>query len=208
VAAKGAPPADSYSQTQRMLIRRFVRPVLLPLTTPILRALTALHVSPNALSLLQIPLGVLMVLVIHESHAAVIGLMLACFALDGLDGLLARYSGQASTYGALVDQCADQIREVLTVAAVAQNGALSALVATLYGVLYPLSNIALYLINLHGGRVAPTFKSVLTFYPFLLLYLLGGANWLEAAGWLTVAAMALTVGLSVHQLGRLLPREL
>ncbi len=193
-----------YSVTQRA-IGRIARPTLLRLTTPLLRVLSALHVAPNAISLLQIPLGVLMVLVIHTSRPAVIGLMLICFALDGLDGLFARYSNQTSAYGALVDQLADQIREVLTVAAVAQVGALSAVVATLYGVLYPLSNVALYVLNLHGGKPRPTFKSVVTFYPFLLIYLLGGANWLEVAGWLTLLAMSLTIADCTAQLRRLMP---
>jgi phosphatidylglycerophosphate synthase len=129
--------------------------------------------------------------------------MLICFVLDGLDGLLARSTGQANPYGALIDQMSDQIREVLTVAAVAQNGALSPLVATLYGVLYPLSNVGLYLVNVQGKTVKPTFKSVLTFYPFLLVYLLGGPNWLEPAGWLTVLAMALTVGQCARALAEL-----
>jgi len=185
--------ADSYSAGQRALLK-LLRPALTRLIGPVLHLLAAWGVSPNALSLAQVPLGVLMVIVIGYNRLAVIGLLLACFALDGLDGLLARSSGQASPYGALIDQMSDQIREVLTVAAVAQNGALSPLVATLYGVLYPLSNVGLYLVNVRAGSVGPTFKSVLTFYPFLLIYLFGGPNWLEPAGWFTVLAMALTVG--------------
>ncbi len=174
------------------------------LALPLLRVLAALHVSPNVLSLLQIPLGVLMVFVIGSNRAAVIGLMVLCLILDGLDGLLARYTNQANAYGALVDQMADQVREVLTVAAVAQVGALSPFVAVLYGVLYPVSNVALYLVNINSGKVSPAFKSVLTFYPFLLIYLLGGPNWLEWAGWLTVFAMAHTIALAMRQLHHLI----
>ncbi|MHB8625545.1 MAG: CDP-alcohol phosphatidyltransferase family protein [Aggregatilineales bacterium] len=194
--------ADSYSAGQRAMLK-VLRPALSRFISPLLRILAAWGVSPNALSLAQIPLGALMVIVIGYNRLIVIGLMLACFALDGLDGLLARSTGQANPYGALIDQMADQIREVLTVAAVAQTGALSPLVATLYGVLYPLSNVGLYLVNVRGGAVGPTFKSVLTFYPFLLIYLLGGPNWLEPAGWLTVFAMALTVGQCTWALARL-----
>lgn len=201
---KPEPHADSYSAGQRALLN-VLRPALNRLIAPILRVLAAWGISPNALSLAQLPLGALMVIVIGYSRPVVIGLMLICFALDGLDGLLARFTGQATPYGALIDQMSDQIREVMTVAAVAQNGALSPLVATLYGVLYPLSNVGLYLVNVRGDAVGPTFKSVLTFYPFLLIYLLGGPNWLELAGWLTVLAMALTVGQCARVLARVGP---
>ncbi len=194
---------DSYSPSQRAL-GRIVRPILLWLTNPVLRILATFHVSPNLLSLLQIPLGILMIIVIPTNHAAVLFLIAACLTLDGLDGLLARFTGTANLFGALVDQCADQIREVLTVAAVAGIGVLSPVIGTVYGVLYPLTNIGLYLVNARGGSVTPTFKSVLTFYPFLALYLLGGPNWLDAAGSLTLAAMSLTVAQCLWALRRLL----
>jgi phosphatidylglycerophosphate synthase len=171
---------------------------------PLLRLLVACHVSPNALSLAQIPLGVLMVIVIPFNRPIVLILMAVCLLCDGLDGLLARFTGEANPFGALVDQCADQIREVLTVAAVAAIGALSPVIGALYGVLYPLTNIGLYLVNARGGSVSPTFKSVLTFYPFLVIFLLGGPNWLDAAGWLTVMAMSLTVAQCLWALRRLL----
>ncbi len=204
--APDSPHADSYSGFQRA-IEHFSRPLLMRLTAPILRILAVLHVSPNVLSLMQIPAGALMVIMISSSRAAMIALMLLCFGLDGLDGLLARYTGQANLYGALVDQLADQVREVLTVAAVAQFGALSPLVAVLYGVLYPLSNVALYVLNQYGGKAGPIFKSVLTFYPFLLIYLLGGPNWLEFAGWLTVVAMAFSILLCMRPLRRLMTAQ-
>ena len=88
--AVNPPPPDSYSAGQRLIVQR-IRPVLL---TPILRLLARLGVAPNLLSLLQIPLGGLMVLVIAQERVLVIGLLLACFALDSLDGLLARRSGR------------------------------------------------------------------------------------------------------------------
>ena len=188
------PHADSYSVGQRALAK-LIRPAFLRLLTPILRLMAGLGIAPNLLSLLQIPFGVLMVIVIGQQRGAVIVLMALCLLLDGLDGLLARYTNQSSSYGALIDQLSDQIREVLTVAAVAQVGALSSAVAVLYGVLYPLSNVGLYLVNSRGGSVGPTFKSVLTFYPFLLIYLLGvgGSSWLELGGWLTVLSMSATI---------------
>ena len=185
--------ADSYSAGQRALMA-IVRPVMIRVSTPVLRMLTALGVAPNALSLAQIPLGLAMIVVIGYSRIAVLVLMALCLALDMLDGLLARYTRQASSYGALIDQMSDQIREVMTVAAVAQAGALSGTVAALYGVFYPLSNVGLFLVNQRGATVSPVFKSIVTFYPFLVIYLLGGPNWLEWSGWLTVAAMGLTVG--------------
>lgn len=197
------PHNDSYSGFQREIGRR-TAPLRMHFADPLLRVLVALHVSPNALSLAQIPLGALIVIIISSSRGAVIMLLIGCFVLDGLDGLLARYTQQANAYGALVDQMADQIREVLTIAAVAQVGALSPVVAALYGVLYPVSNVGLYLVNAFGGAVSPVFKSVLTFYPFLLIFLLGGPNWLEWAGWLTVLAMAHTIALCLHRLKHLM----
>lgn len=201
--ARAESHANSYSVGQRAILK-VVRPILIRFTTPILRTLTAWHVAPNLLSLLQIPLGVAMILLINSSRVVVLILILLCLLLDLLDGLLARYTFTASQHGALIDQMADQIREVLTVAAVVQSGALSGVIGTLYGVLYPLSNVGLYLVNQRGGLVSPTYKSVLTFYPFLTIYLLGGPNWLNAGGWLTIAAMGLTVGQCVAALGFLM----
>ena len=195
--------ADSYSVGQRALLT-VARPILTRFSTPILHTLANWRVSPNLLSLLQIPLGIAMILLIDSSRIAVLILIGICLLLDMLDGLLARYTHNASPYGALIDQMADQVREVLTIAAVVQSGALSGVIGTVYGVLYPLSNVGLYLVNQQSGSVRPTFKSVLTFYPFLAVYLLGGPNWLNAGGWLTLLAMSLTVGQCVWALKSLI----
>jgi len=65
----------------------------------------------------------------------------------------------------------------------------------------------LFLVNQRGSSVSPTFKSILTFYPFLALYLLGGPNWLTIGGWLTVAAMSLTVAQCAIALAHLMTHE-
>lgn len=105
-----------------------------------------------------------------------------------------------TNFGALLDQYADHVREVLVVAGLAAHGAIHPFIAVLYGISYPGANLTLYLCNRHRVPLPIAVKTYLTFYPALALYLLGGVNILDAAGALAVALMAVLVAQGLWRL--------
>jgi len=148
---------------------------------PVVRLLAALRVSPNLVSLLQPVLGLVMALTVATHPRLTLALLLLALLLDGVDGTLARETGQASAFGALMDQFCDHAREVLLVAGLARIRALSPFWATLYALAYPGTNLTLLLCNRHGVSIPLAIKTFITFYPALFLYLWAGVNWLTPA---------------------------
>ena len=182
--------ADSYSSVERLVLgpfRRIARAVLLPLVWGLARA----GIPPNAVSLAQIPIGAGVWLLIPPAPRAAWGLFVGALILDGLDGALARHTKTASTYGALVDQVSDHVREITVIAALGFNGLMNGGFAALYALAYPLSNFMLYLGTLHGVRAPLALKTWLTFYPLLFAYLWFGVNWLDYGAAISVVAMGL-----------------
>ncbi|HLI28417.1 MAG TPA: CDP-alcohol phosphatidyltransferase family protein [Chloroflexota bacterium] len=195
--------ADSYSAFERRFIGPF-RLGLFVVTRPVVGALARLGVPPNALSVSQIPggFGVLALVPDHPRWAFVlfVGLLL----LDGLDGALARATGRASAFGALVDQYSDHVREVTVIGGMALYGALAVLPAVLYGVLYTGLNLTVYLANLRGAPVPWAIKSYLVVYPALFAYLWWGVELLTPAVVLSETLMALVIALGLRNLSRVL----
>lgn len=186
------PSFDSYSGMER----RFLAParrIGLALLRPFVVALARLGISPNMVSLSQIPIGVAVVFLITPAPRLAFVLMIVAIAVDGLDGALARYLGRSSRYGALVDQYADHVREILVVAGLAYAGALNGALAALYALAYTGNNVTLLLCNAKGVPLAVAVKTFLVFYPALFLYLWLGLNYLDAAVALVVLLMALSV---------------
>lgn len=193
------PPSDSYSTAERRILAP-ARGILGAVYGPIARVLARLGVSPNVVSLSQILVGVAVVVLIPTQPRVALALFMVALALDGIDGTLARASGRATKFGALLDQYADHIREVLVVGGLAAHGALDPLLATLYGVAYPGVNLTIYLCNLHRVAVPIAVKTYVTFYPAMAVYLLTGANFLDWAGLLAVGTMGLLVAQGLWRL--------
>ena len=84
-----------------------------PLLLPLARTLARLRVSPNAVSVAGF-LGVSLAgLSVALGHPRLGGLLLGLFGpLDAVDGLLARRTGQASTFGAFLDSTLDRYAEI------------------------------------------------------------------------------------------------
>ncbi|MCX6021572.1 MAG: CDP-alcohol phosphatidyltransferase family protein [Chloroflexi bacterium] len=196
-----APPPDSYSAFERTFIGPF-RQGMLRATRPVVAVLAAAGVPPNAVSASQIPLGFAVLWLVPLAPAAAFGLFLLTLLADGIDGALARSTGRASPFGALVDQYCDHIREVTVVAGMAAVGPLHPLPAVLYGLIYIGVNFTLYLANAYGAPVAWAVKSYMVVYPALGLYLLFGVDLLTPAVTLSEGLMLVVIGMGMRNLGR------
>jgi CDP-diacylglycerol--glycerol-3-phosphate 3-phosphatidyltransferase len=190
---------DSYSAAERLWLGP-ARTVLAATYGPIARVLAALGVPPNAVSLSQIPLGLAVVALIPVQPQLALGLFVLSLAVDGIDGALARRSGRVTEFGALLDQYADHIREVIVVGGFALHGALHPFLAVLYAVAYPGTNLTLYLCNARGVPVPVAIKTYLTFYPAIALYLLTGINLLDPLAVVAVGSMTSAVAIGMWRL--------
>jgi phosphatidylglycerophosphate synthase len=188
----GARPADSYSAAERRILGP-ARSILAAIYGPIAALLAAIGVTPNAVSLFQIVLGLAVVLLIPTQPRLALIVFVVALASDGVDGLLARRTGRVTKFGGLLDQYADHVREVMVVAGLAAHGALHPFIAVMYGLAYPAANLTLYICNAYGAPLPIAIKTYLTFYPAMALYLLGGPNLLGPAGALAVGLMAILV---------------
>ena len=115
-------------------------------------------------------------------------------------GRLARRYGVSSSFGALVDQICDHVRETLVILAVALIGALHLGVAVLYPLIYALFNFTLFLCNYRGVPVPWAIKSLFTFYPALFLYTFFGINVLTLSVGIGVALMVLSILIGLNNL--------
>lgn len=184
--------ADSYSAIER----RFVKPVrglLLRIYAPVVRPLVHFGVSPHLVSLTGPVLGIVFVCVVRSQPRLAFAVWFISLAVDGVDGAVARQSGRASEFGALMDQFCDHIRETLIVAGLAASGAISPLWSTLYPLAYVAVNVVLFLGNYYGAPAPVAIKSWMVLYPAILAYLIWGRNGLEMATPLSIAFMAYTV---------------
>jgi phosphatidylglycerophosphate synthase len=193
--------SDSYSAFERRFIGPFRRG-LLAATGPLVALLARLGVPPNLLSASQI-VGGFAVLALVPTHPRLAFLLfLALLLVDGIDGALARATGRASPFGALVDQYCDHIREITVVGGMALWGGLAILPAVLYGLIYTGLNFTVYLANAHGAPVPWAVKSYLVVYPALFLYLWFGVEVLTPAVVLSEALMLVVIAIGMRNLSR------
>lgn len=192
---------DSYSALERKFLAP-ARRVTGALFAPIVRGLAALHVSPNAVSFAQVPLGVLVVALMPTQPRPAFVLFVAALALDGVDGALARATNRVTRFGALFDQYCDHAREVTVVAGLAWYGALNPFLAGIYGVTYPAFNLTLYLRNHYRAPLPFALKSYLIVYPALFAYRWCGTNLLDAAVALALVLMGAAIALGLWRLSR------
>ncbi len=193
--------ADSYSAFERRFIGPF-REGLHRVTAPLVRLLARFGVPPNALSASQVVGGFVVLALVPEHPRVAFVLFLGLLLIDGLDGALARATGKASQFGALVDQYCDHAREITVVGGMALFGALAILPAVLYGLVYTGLNFTVYLANAHGAPVPWAVKSYLIVYPALFLYLWFGLDVLTPAVVLSEGLMLVTIGMGMRNLSR------
>jgi phosphatidylglycerophosphate synthase len=194
---------DSYSSLERRFIGP-VRAALLQLYAPLLRLLVRLHVSPNAISVLGPLLGLVFIYSVRGDRRFSFFVWFLSVAADGVDGALARYAGCATDFGALFDQVCDHARETLIVVGLTWSGALSPLWGSLYPFVYVAINVILFLGNYYYAPVPLALKSWIVLYPAILLYLLGGRNYLNLAASLSIAMMLYTIVQGLWLLSRVM----
>lgn len=194
-------PADSYSAFERRFIGPF-RQRLLLVTRPLVDLLARLGVHPNVLSVSQIPLGFGALALVPSYPRLAFLLFLLAILIDGLDGALARATGTASPFGALLDQYCDHVREITFVAGLALWGELALLPALLYGPIYIGLNLTLYLANMHQAPVPWAVKSYLVVYPALFADLWLGLDVLTFGVVLSEVLMLAAIAVGLRNLAR------
>lgn len=196
-------PGDSYSAFEHKFIGAF-RQRLLWATRPLVRLLARVGVHPHALSVSQIVGGFVVLALVPAQPRLAFVLLLVLLLIDGLDGALARATGKASAFGALLDQYCDHIRKVTVVAGMAVWGGLALLPAVFYGLIYTGLNLTVYLANAYHAPVPWAVKSYLVVYPAQFLYLWFGLEWLTAAVVLSELLMLVAIGIGLRNLSRLI----
>ncbi len=181
--------ADSYSRLERVALGPF-RAGMAYALRPLVGGLARLGVPPNALSLLQIPLGFVVAILIGPAPRAAFGVFLGTLLLDAIDGALARATHRTSTYGALIDQVSDHAREITMVGGLVAAGALRGEIGVAYALTYPAFNFLLYVANRYGASVPLAIKTWMIFYPFFFIFLWSGPNWLDVTGGVAAGLMA------------------
>jgi CDP-diacylglycerol--glycerol-3-phosphate 3-phosphatidyltransferase len=84
------------------------------LVEPIARGLHRLGVTPNALTVFGFLLNIVNAWLLASGRLRLAGVLVLAFsALDGLDGTLARLSGQATRFGAFLDSVLDRFSEAV-----------------------------------------------------------------------------------------------
>ncbi len=178
----------SYSTLETRALKPF-RALLARVLSPVIWLLVKLRVPPNAVSLSQIPVGIIAAALAAEAPRASFVLFIFAVVIDGIDGALARRLGKESNHGALVDQVSDHAREIAMIAALAYSGALNGGLAAAYAFSHPLSNFMLYLGSAKLVRAPFAVKTWMSFYPFLFLYLWFEINYLNVAAAISASAM-------------------
>ena len=180
----------SYSTLETRALGPF-RALLARILIPIVWLLVKLKVPPNAVSLSQIPVGIVAASLVAYSPRVSFLLFVIAVLIDGIDGALARRLGKESTHGALVDQVSDHAREIAMIAGLAFSGALNGGLAAAYAFSHPLSNFMLYLGSAKLVRAPFAVKTWMSFYPFLFLYLWFEINYLDIAAGISTGAMVI-----------------
>ena len=107
-------------------LRWSVRQVLNIGAAPMARALLALGIAPNQVSVAGVALNLVAAALVVSDHLAIAGVVfLAAGAMDYLDGTLARLANMASASGAFLDSTLDRISEGVLFAAIAYHLAVS-----------------------------------------------------------------------------------
>jgi len=193
--------ADSYSALERRFLHP-VRRLSLRINLPVVHLLARLGVSANAVSLSGPVLGLAFVCIVPHNPRLSFLVWLLSMWVDNLDGSLARHTGSAGSFGALMDQVGDHTREILIVVGLTSAGALNPFWGGLYPFIYTELNMILYLTNYYRVSVPLALKSWPLLYPAITLYLLWGLNYLDHVTGLCVVLMSATIVHSLYLLSR------
>ncbi len=198
------PLADSYSSAER----RFVAPLRSAWARaagPVVRALAAIGVTANLVSVSQVPVGAASALAMPVNPRLALLLFALALLLDTLDGALARTTGTASPFGMLVDQYSDHAREIIIICGLVYASALSPVLGVAYALIYPATNLTVALCNHYGATLRVALKTYLVTYPAIICYLLLDWNWLDIGVSISLALMLITIIAGIWRLRSAMP---
>ena len=90
------------------------------IASPIVRILSKSGITPNALTFINLALSIVAAYVIATGHLTLGGVLVLVSGLfDLLDGALARFTGQTTKFGAVLDSTFDRISEAATLCGLA-----------------------------------------------------------------------------------------
>jgi CDP-diacylglycerol--glycerol-3-phosphate 3-phosphatidyltransferase len=195
-----------FTDSARQVSRRFVEPVA--------RGAGRLGLTPNGLTVLGCLLHLLVVWPLAVGRPGLAAVMLAlAAAFDGLDGMLARLTGQASDFGAFLDSTFDRISEILVFAGLLLYAQVARPDASWLGVLVLLGLGGSLMTSYtrarseaigHGtkGGVFGRFERMAVLVIGLLLTAWLGALWFSLSVWILTLGAWLTTGLRVYDVWR------
>ena len=174
VTKQGPPEYDAVSSFERQYLGP-IEETKLKLLLPLVRLLTRLGVSPNMVSLLQIPLSVAFVFILAWNVRVAGVAFIIIVLLDGIDGALATYANKSTRFGKLFDPFCDHLREAIILAALGFHTDLNSFWLGVYVFVHVAFNLATFVCNLQRVSLPFAVKPSLIVYPLLWLYLLMGS---------------------------------
>jgi phosphatidylglycerophosphate synthase len=168
-----------YSGIEGKLLYRWQRIRQMTLK-PIAAALNWIGITPDMLSLASVALGIGFLVGARTNLALALILLAISVLLDGLDGVLARYTRNVSARGSFTDMFCDQLVTACTVGGLVWAnivmGVLGVLFVYIYTALVTFLMLHEVLAVSSSWLIRP---SRILLYAFLVIYYFTGRNWLN-----------------------------
>lgn len=139
----------------------------------LVKVLVRCNITPNAVTLVSFLCVLVSAVFVASVPWVAITFLFLHVALDGVDGVLARYTGTSSKMGAYIDMCNDQLGFVIIAGALAWSGVLNPILSIVYVVTYLGLVILLVYSNAVGISPSFTFRSKYFFYIAYAAWALG-----------------------------------
>jgi len=168
-----------YSGVEGKVLYRWQR-VRQTLLKPVAAGLSRLGITPDMLSLASVLLGIGFFFCARLNLGVAIGLLAASVILDGLDGVLARYTRNVSARGSFTDMFCDQLVVALTVGGLVWAGVIMGVLGVLFVYIYTALVIFLVLHEMLAVSSSWLIRpSRMLLYVFVVVYYFTGRNWLD-----------------------------
>ena len=162
---------------------------------PFVKILAFCGITPNMVSLSQIPIVITIIFIIDDYPRLSSLLFLITLLLDSLDGALAQYTNNSSSFGKILDQFCDHFKEALFFTALISIEILSPTWGLLYVFNHVVFNLVLYACNYFKSPLPFALKPSLIVYPLILAHLWCDKAWL--AKWLNYTIITSTLLMSL-----------
>ena len=150
-------------------------------TKPVLNLLLKLKITPNNISYFSALIGLVATFFLWTNQNIAGILFALSLILDNFDGILARYSDQASTKGAVTDCFADQITISASTIGLILTGVMNLKLGLIYLVFYPILIIFSILRNIINSPSNFVLRPRIVVYSFFWIYLITSLNLINLA---------------------------